>query len=84
MWDLGRSWCSQALPFPLIGAGDNPTGNPSTVQDLVAICCVDTAHAARQVSLAPTGVRVRLLDSPSGQSERTVVAPQWADGPRLA
>jgi len=72
------------LPFPLIGAGDNPTGNPSTVQDLVAICCVDTAYAARQVSLAPTGVRVRPLDSPSGQSERTVVAPQWADGPRLA
>jgi hypothetical protein len=72
------------LPLPLIGTGDNPTGNPSTVQDLVAICCVDTAHAARQVSLAPTGVRVRLLDSPSGQSEWPVVAGQWADGPQLA
>src|SRR5215216_447916 len=50
----------------------------------VAICCVDTAHAARQVSLAPARVRVRLLDSPSGQSEWLVVPPQRADGPRLA
>jgi len=58
--------------------------NPSTVRDLVAICCVDTAYAARQVSFAPGCVRVRPPDSPSGQSEWPVVAPQGADGSRLA
>src|SRR3954447_7636444 len=78
--DVDRPWCSQALPLPLIGAGDNPTGNPSTVQDLVAICCVDTAHAARQVSLAPGCVRVRPPDSPSGQSEWPVVAGSGPTG----
>jgi hypothetical protein len=47
----------------------------------VAICCVDTAHAARLVSLAPGCVRVRPLDSPSGQSEWPVVARKRADWP---
>ena len=36
------------------------------------------------VSFAPGCVRVRPPDSPSGQSEWPVVAPQGADGSRLA
>ena len=34
-------------------------GNPSIVRNPRLKCCVDTVHVARQVSLAPAGVRIR-------------------------
>ena len=70
MWDVDRPWCSQALPLPLIGAGDNPTGNPSTVQDLRRdLLC--RHGACGPPSVVGAGPRSRPT---TGQSEWTVRA----------
>jgi hypothetical protein len=42
--------------------------NPSIVRNLPRSGCVDTVHAARQVSFAPAGVRIRQVASATGQS----------------
>jgi hypothetical protein len=42
--------------------------NPSIIRNPPRSSYVDTVHAARQVSVAPAGIRLCQMDSQSGQS----------------
>src|SRR5215213_12039776 len=78
--DVGRGpvVVRSGIAVPLIGAGDNPTGNPSTVRDLVAICCPDRWQTAPAPASAHPASRLAITDetSPRGYARPEVIRGQ--------